>query len=382
MFRNQAGSESAIVPGVNSNQSAECNMSANLNRRSLMQGAAALGTAGAFSSNIFSGRAFAQEPKAKIRIGLVPLISSGPIFVAKALGLFEKVNLDVDLVYFNDGVLAIPALVAGELDTTVSTLSAGLFNAVGKGAPYKLILDRGSEKPGSGSMAIAASNAMVAAGLTGVDKFALMKGKRVALQAPGGIDQYLLGRAAQKAGLDPRIDVTWNTGLGYPDIVKSIGAGQTDVANIPLPLGFLVEKNNIGKLVCAGYDIEPNTQLGCWAMSTKYIAENKSAAVRFAMVHTYAGRLYNKAAAAKDPAIIKIISEATKVPPPLIEAAAPRWTWFNEDGMPNVESCMAQGKFWTDTMKLVSASVTKEQLFDLSPAVEANAALAKSNPFT
>lgn len=357
-------------------------MSVTVNRRDLMQGAAALGMAGAFSSSVFSGSAFAQAPKTKIRIGVVPLISSGPIFVAKALGLFEKVNLDVELVYFTDGVLAIPALVAGELDTTVSTLSAGLFNAVGKGAPYKLILDRGSEKPGSGSMAIAASNAMVEAGLTGKDKFALLKGKRVALQAPGGIDQYLLGRAAQKAGLDPRTDVTWNTGLGYPDIVKSIGAGQTDVANIPLPLGFLVEKNNFGKLVCAGYDIEPNTQLACWAMSSKYLADNKSAAVRFAMAHTWAGRLYNKAAAAKDPAIIKIISEATKVPPPLIEAAAPRWTWFNEDGMPNVESCMAQGKFWTDTMKLVSSSVTKEQLFDLSPAIEANAQLAKANPFT
>jgi NitT/TauT family transport system substrate-binding protein len=366
-----------VHAGFNNSLSAEYTMSS-LNRRNLLQGAAALGVAGAVSG----GRAFAQAPKTKIRIGLVPLISSGPIFLAKSLGLFEKVNLDVDLVYFNDGVLAIPALVAGELDTTVSTLSAGLFNAVSKGAPYKLILDRGSEKPGSGSMAIAASNAMVAAGLTGPDKMALLKGKRIALQAPGGIDQYLLGRGLQKAGLDPRTDVTWSTGLGYPDIVKAMGAGQADCANIPLPLGFLVEKNNFGKLICAGWDIEPSAQLGCWAMSTKFINENKSAAVRFAMVHTYAGRLYNKAAASKDAAVMKIISEATRVPVPLIEAAAPRWTWFNEDGMPNVDSCMAQGKFWTDTMKLVTGSVTKEQLFDLSPAIEANAQLAKSNPFT
>jgi NitT/TauT family transport system substrate-binding protein len=366
-----------IRAGFNNSLSAEYTMSS-LNRRNLLQGAAALGVAGA----VPGGRAFAQAPKTKIRIGVVPLISSGPIFLAKEMGMFEKVNLDVELVYFKDGVLAIPALVAGELDSTVSTLSAGLFNAVAKGAPYKLILDRGSEKPGSGSMAIAASSAMVAAGLTGPDKFALLKGKRIALQAPGGIDQYLLGRAAQKAGLDPRTDVTWSTGLGYPDIVKAMGAGQADVANIPLPLGFLVEKNNFGKLICAGWDIEPSAQLACWAMSTKYLSENKSAAMRFAMVHTYAGRLYNKAAASKDPAVMKIISEATRVPVPLIQAAAPRWTWFNDDGMPNVDSCMAQGKFWTDTMKLVTGSVTKEQLFDLSPAIEANAQLAKANPFT
>lgn len=348
-----------------------------LNRRHLLAG----GTAAALSATLPLRRARAQEPRTKIRIGVVPLISSGPIFIAQAMGFFEKVNLDVELKYFADGALAIPALIAGELDVTVSTLNAGLFNAVSKGAPYRLILDRGSEKPGSGSMTIAASNATVAAGMTAVGKMALLKGKRIAIQAPGGIDQYLLGLGVQRAGLDPRTDVEWSTGLTYPDIVKAMGAGQVDAANIPVPLGFLVERNNFGKLVFSGYDIEPNTQLGCWAMSQKYLDANKSAAVRFAMAHTHAGRLFNKAAAARDPAVIKIVSEATKVPPNLIEAAAPRWTWFFEDGKPNIPSCMAQGKFWTDAMKLVSGSVTEQQLFDLSPAVEANERLAKSNPF-
>lgn len=353
-------------------------MTGRIDRRNVVKGAAAVAAAAAFSPM----RSRAQEPKTKLTLGVVPLISSGPIFIAVAKNYFQKVNLDVDIKYFADGALAIPALIAGEIDCTVSTLNAGLFNAVSKGAPYKLILDRGSEKPGHGSMTIAASNAMVEAGMTAVNKMALLKGKRIAIQAPGGIDQYLLGLGVQRAGLDPRNDVSWNSGLAYPDIVKSIGAGQTDCANVPVPLGFLVEKNKFGKLVFSGYDIEPNTQLGCWAMSQKFLASNKSAAVRFAMAHTYAGRMFNKAAAEKDPDIIKIISEATKVPPPLIEAAAPRWTWYTDDGMPNIDSCMAQGKFWTDTMKMVSGgSVTKEQLFDLSPAVEANAALAKNNPF-
>jgi NitT/TauT family transport system substrate-binding protein len=352
-------------------------MSHVLNRRHLMQGAAAVGAAAMFSG----GRARAQEPRAKIRVGIVPLISSGPIFVAQAKGFFDKVNLDVELKYFADGALAIPALIAGELDVTVSTLNAGFFNAVSRGAPYKLILDRGSEKPGSGSMTIAASNDMVKVGMTAVDKMGLLKGKRIAIQAPGGIDQYLIGLGVQRAGLDPRTDVTWNTGLAYPDIVKAIGANQADAANVPVPLGFLVEKNNFGKLVFSGYDIEPNTQLACWAMSGAYLQSNKSAAVRFAMVHTYAGRLFNKAAASKDPDIVKIVSEATKVPAPLIEAAAPRWTWFSDDGMPNIPSCMAQGRFWNESMKMLGNVVKEEQIFDLSPAIEANKRLAQSNPF-
>jgi NitT/TauT family transport system substrate-binding protein len=351
-------------------------MPMSIDRRHLLGGTAAAGISGAIPR-----WARAQEPRAKIRVGLVRLISSGPIFIAEARKFFDKVNLDVELKYFADGALAMPALVAGELDLTASTLNAGLFNAVSKGAPYKLILDRGIEKPGSGSMTIVASNAMYDAGFTSVDKANLLKGKKISIQAPGSIDQYLFGRAAEKAGLDPTKDLNWSSGMSYPDMIKLMGVGQADAANIPVPLAFLAEKNKAGKIIGAGSDIEPNAQLACWVMSSKYLAENKSAAVRFAMVHTHAARLFNKAAAAKDPDVIKIVSEATKVPAPLIERAAPRWTWFDEKGMPNVESCLAQGKFWNQ-IKLVNATVSQQQLFDLSPAREADDRLSKSNPFT
>ena len=117
-----------------------------------------------------------------------------------------------------------------------------------------------------------------------------------------------------------------------------MGAGQADAANIPVPLAFLAEKNNVGKIVGPGSDIEPNAQLACWVMSSSFLAANRSAAVRFAMLHVHAARLFNEAAAKKDPDVVKIISDATKVPPPLIEAAAPRWTWYDDDGMPNVDS--------------------------------------------
>lgn len=324
----------------------------------------------------------AQEKRAKIKIGLVPLISSGPVFIAETRKFFEKVNLDAELKYFADGALAMPALVAGELDVTATTLNAGLFNTVAKGAPFKLILDRGSEKPGHGSMTIVASNAMYEQGYTKANDGAKLKGKTVAIQAPGSIDQYLLGRAAEKAGLNPRTDINWSSGLPYPDMIKLMGAGRADAANIPVPLAFLAEKNKVGKIVGPGSDIEPDAQLACWVMSSSYLQSNKSAAIRFCMVHTHAARLFNKAAAEKDPDVIKIISEATKVPAPLIAAAAPRWTWYTDDGLPNVESVMAQFKFLSESMKMVSGKVTPEMLFDLAAAKEATQRLKTANPFT
>ena len=168
-----------------------------INRRRLLTGSAAV-TFLACAPAIVR----AQEKPLKVRIGLVRLISSGPIFIAEARKFFEKVDLDAELTYFADGALAMPALVAGELDLTATTLNAGLFNTVSKGAPFKLILDRGSEKPGHGSMTIVASNAMYDQGYRSANDGAKLRGKTIAIQAPGSIDQYLLGRAAEKAGLD------------------------------------------------------------------------------------------------------------------------------------------------------------------------------------
>ncbi len=341
----------------------------------------ASGTAAAAAGLAMPSVARAQAGT-KIRIGVVPLISSGPFFIAAARGFFQKVGLDVEMRTFADGALAIPALVAGELDATVATINAGLVNAVSKGANYKLVLDRGSEKPGAGSMSILVSNKMYEAGVTGIDKFAMLKGAKLALQAPGGIDQYLLARGLEKAGLDPRNGANYSAGLTYPDIIKSLGTGVTDAAQCPVPLAFLAETNNVGKIIGAGFEIEPGAQLGCWAMPTKFTEGNRKAAVAFAMAHIHAARLFTEAAQKKDPEIIKIISESTKVPAPLIERAAPRWTGYDHDGMPDTASVMRQASFWVDTMKLIGGPVPKQDtLLDLSIAQEAAAALKAGNPF-
>jgi NitT/TauT family transport system substrate-binding protein len=221
---------------------------------------------------------------------------------------------------------------------------------------------------------------MIAAGLDGPDKFALLRGKRLAIQAPGSIDQYLLGSGLAKAGLNPQSDAIWAAGLAYPDIIRAIGSGQADAANIPVPIAFLAERNGIGRIITPSWAIEPGAQLACQAMPDRFVADNRSAAVRFCMAHIHAARLYNKAAADKDPDVVHILNAATRIPEPLIIEAAPRWTWFNEDGIPNVDSIMAQARFWNG-MHLFNGTLTEAQVFDLTPAREAAARLASEKPF-
>jgi NitT/TauT family transport system substrate-binding protein len=147
-------------------------MSLGPNRRMVLTGLAT-----GLSTVLTNRKGGAQDSRTKIRIGIVPLISTGPIYIAQARGYFQKIGLDVEFLSFADGALAIPALIAGEIDVTGTTLNAALFNAISKKAPYRLILDRGSEKPGSGSLQIAVSNAILHAGLNQPKDMGLVKGK-------------------------------------------------------------------------------------------------------------------------------------------------------------------------------------------------------------
>jgi NitT/TauT family transport system substrate-binding protein len=172
-----------------------------------------------------------------IHVGEGPFISGGPFFIARDKGYFAKLGIDVDTRIFMDGALAVPAMVSGELDVTLVTLSAGLFNSIAKGAPMAIFLDRGNNKTGRGGSAINVSNTMYAAGVKGPGDLALLKGKRFGITALGSINQYEAALALQKAGLDPRTDVQWVSNIGQPDLVKMLGRDAVDAADLAWQFG-------------------------------------------------------------------------------------------------------------------------------------------------
>jgi NitT/TauT family transport system substrate-binding protein len=85
-----------------------------------------------------------------VRVGEGPFITGGGFYVANDRGYFKKMGLDIQVKKFNDGALAVPAILAGELDITLMTANASFFNSVAKGAPLVIVLDRGHNRPGYG----------------------------------------------------------------------------------------------------------------------------------------------------------------------------------------------------------------------------------------
>ena len=75
---------------------------------------------------------------------------------------------------------------------------------------------------------------------------------------------------------------------------------------------------------------------------------------------------------------IKIVSDATKVPAPLIEAAAPRWTWFIERRNAEHRLLHGAGQVLERSMKMVSGTVNERAAVRPIAGVEADARLARA----
>ncbi|MGE0063246.1 MAG: ABC transporter substrate-binding protein, partial [Xanthobacteraceae bacterium] len=124
-----------------------------------------------------------------VRVGEGPFITGGGFYVANERGYFKKMGLDIQVKKFNDGALAVPSMLAGELDISLMTANAGFFNSVAKGAPMVIVLDRGQNKPGYGYTAINVTQELYDSGVKKASDFAKLKGKRIGVGAVGSINQ-------------------------------------------------------------------------------------------------------------------------------------------------------------------------------------------------
>jgi NitT/TauT family transport system substrate-binding protein len=332
-------------------------------------------------SVLYGGPAAANDV---IHVGEGPFISGGPFFIARDKGYFSKLGIDVDTRIFMDGALAVPAMVSGELDVTLVTLSAGLFNSIAKGAPMAIFLDRGNNKTGRGGSSFNVSNTMYAAGVKGPGDLALLKGKRIGITALGSINQYEAALALQKAGLDPRTDVQWISNIGQPDLVKMLGRDAVDAADLAWQFGSYAQDQKLGPLIMDAGTLDPDGQIAAYAVRKDYVVTHRDAVVRFAMAIMYAAREFNAAAGAPDKhsdTVALLAKATTQGKVDMLTSFAPHWTATSEDGMPSTAAILRMQDYWVDYFHLASEKLTPEQLFDLSIAKEARERLDRDHPF-
>src|ERR1700694_4482952 len=83
-----------------------------------------------------------------VRVGIARTIREVGYYVADAMGFFRDEGLEVSIIGFNSAAQMVAPLGTGELEVGGGTVSAGFYNAVGRGILMKIVADQASLKPG------------------------------------------------------------------------------------------------------------------------------------------------------------------------------------------------------------------------------------------
>jgi NitT/TauT family transport system substrate-binding protein len=320
-----------------------------------------------------------------VRVGEAPFIAGGAFYIARDKGYFKKLNLEIETRHFEDGSLAVPSIIAGELDFALMPANAGLFNSIAKGAPLVVILDGGSNRRGFGATVINVTQALYDEGVRAVADFARLKGRKLGVAALGGINQFNAAKALLKAKLDPAKDVQWIANVPQGDLMRMLGTNEVDATDLAYPFGFLAQSNKWGPIVVNDDQIVPDAEISIFAVRKDFLAKHRDVAVRFAMAYLRGAQDFNAAARDPDalPDIVDIVARHTALnEPELVREIAPNWSYIADDGVPLVNSIMEMQDFWSGKhFSLVEKKVSRQQLFDLNVAKEAKARLAKEKPF-
>lgn len=79
----------------------------------------------------------------RVSVGLSPVISAAPFFIAEAEGYFRDQGIEIETISYRRSADYVPALAQGRLDVLSGSINAGLFNVIARGALVRVVADRG-----------------------------------------------------------------------------------------------------------------------------------------------------------------------------------------------------------------------------------------------
>ncbi|MBI3634928.1 MAG: ABC transporter substrate-binding protein, partial [Candidatus Rokubacteria bacterium] len=273
---------------------------------------------------VFVAPAAAED---KVKVGVLKLTSSAPIFIGVEKGFFKEYGIDPELVYFQAAAPIATALAAGQVDVGATGLTAALYNIVLGGEKVWIVADKGREWPGYPLTAIVAQKELYDGGLRTV---AGLKGKRIGITQLGSTFHYHLGNILEKNGLKLD-DVKVIPLQAMPAALEALRGKQVDAILIPQPFPGRAEADGFGRILAWGGDLFP-WQIAAVFYSKKF-AVQRARAVSFMKGYVKASRYYHDAVLVQKDGrivpgahydeVVSITSRYTGAPPAIIKIGFP-----------------------------------------------------------
>ena len=234
----------------------------------------------------------ARAQSETVKLGDLAAISNAAIYIAIEKGFFKEQGVNTEISNFASAAKMVPALVVGELEVSVGSASAGLFNAVAEKAPFRIVADKGQTREGYGFSLLAVRKDLVDSGQ--VKTFRDLKGKKIAILAKGNIQHYLVGKMAEEVGLT--INDVELSFLDAPNQVTAFETKAIDAAYAVEPWVARFTERGVAVRFRTPDQVKGlgPVQVGVIIYSGKFISERRPVAQRWMNAYLKAAELFQQ----------------------------------------------------------------------------------------
>jgi NitT/TauT family transport system substrate-binding protein len=235
----------------------------------------------------------------------------------------------------------IPALATDQLEMAAVSTNPALWNSVARGVPLKLVLEKGSFRPGHGTTALIIRKDLYDAGR--YRRLEDLRGLNLAFSPPGKgtTNAAILAYSLQPLGL--AIDDLAITPLPFPDMVPALANGSIDGGVISEPFQTRTVRQGSGVRVMGQDEMYPGFSVNLLGFSAPFY-DNRPAAKGFVRAYLRAVRAYDAAFASSRPGegeraqIEEVLARYTATDVSVVrDIIAPG---FSLNGLPNVDSLL------------------------------------------
>jgi NitT/TauT family transport system substrate-binding protein len=230
-------------------------------------GSASSATSGPATTSGTSG------PTTAITVGTAPTLSGTSFYLATQDGIFAKNHLSATPQVTTSGAEAIPLLLNGQIQFTVSD-AVGAIKAISQKLPLEIIAQGPIVSP---DPAKDNSGLVVGSSITNVQDLA---GKTVAVNALGSFSELAAEKSIDSAGGDS--SKVKFVELPIPQMAAAVKAGTVAGAAISEPFLSAAKAEGVRDLMPILYGVFPNAPMLVYLATTSYVSSHPQAVREFA----------------------------------------------------------------------------------------------------
>jgi NitT/TauT family transport system substrate-binding protein len=300
----------------------------------------------------------------KVRVGIFPLATALPYWVAIERGYFKDANIEVEPANLMGSQPIVAAMITDQIDATTNLVTADAFNALTKKADlldYISVNCQNAQYPLDAFMIRTGLDITTIAGLKG-------KASRM-VSTPGGGNVTGMRTILEINGLKEGTDFSI-TELAPNLQVDALRAGSFDVAFVFEPFGTLMAEKGVARMleggVVATYEVGRKDACGFGAggaVTQRFVKEKPDVARRYAAAWRKALADVNS-----DPTTRQLLIGNTATPPELVsKVVMPKLLMVSELSAQNVQDLQklfdynVEHKVFTGSIDVKNYVVTLDQ---------------------